>query len=347
MIAKAAGGLGVLRRQSLLAAHVLGWSNRWRRASRPRRGALVLLVVGVAAVVALSLHEASRWRVDPADAPPAWLVVASFALWSALLARRSVRRAARRHQRGWMQAWPIAPRALQLSLVAAGGLTALAVVTWPALLAGLTLSTSALPAALWNLAACFVGALLGVGLARWPRIGVDAAVAAGAEALVSRSPPAQRFLGLDQLRGWQRRAAGRLSLRRWAIWVVPVLLAAPPTVGVRSGVQIVLLVLVWPVYARAMAASLQTIAAAARLLAATPLPMRVLWRQLLPRPLTLAALLAVGAGSDLAWLGVSSGMVVSVVVLLVLLEGGRIVHGCRNATALRKPQSSTPRGSLR
>lgn len=335
---------GWLLRQPLLAAPVLRWMNRWRHASLLWRGVLVLLVVGVAAVVALSLHEAWRWRVGSAAVLPAWLLAAGMALWSALLARRRFRSAASRHRHGWMQAWPIRSRQLWW-LGAAGAGAALVVVMWPALLAGLTLSVDA-AAVGWNLLACLGGVLVGVGLGRWPRIGADAATPPVAGALVSRSAQARRFLGLDQLRGWQRRVAGRLSLRRWAIWVVPVLLAAPPTVGIRGGVQIVLLVLAWPVYARAMATSLHTITAAARLLAATPLSMRALWRQLLPRPLVLAVLLAVGVGADLLWLGVSSAAVVAVVVLLVLLEGGRIAHRCRHARASRVTGSPTPRGRL-
>lgn len=338
------GGLGVLRRQPLLAAHALTWANRWWHVSQLRRGVLVLLVVGVAVVVALSLREAWRWRVDPADALPAWLLAAGFALWSALLARQRFRGAARRYRCGWMQAWPIQSRQLQRWLGAAGGRAALIVVAWPALMAGLTLSTCA-AAVGWNLLACLGGVLTGVGLGRWPRIDADAE-AASAGALVSRALQTRGFLGLDQLRGWQRREAGRLSLRRWAIWVVPVLLAAPSTVGVLSAVQIALLVLIWPVYARAMATSLQTITAAARLLAATPLSMRVLWRQLLPRPLALAVMLVVAAGADLLWLGVSPGVIVGVVVLLVLWEVGRVAHCCRRARALRAPGSLMPRAGL-
>lgn len=345
MTASVVGAFGVLRVRPLLAVHVLRIMNRWRCASQLRRSALCLLVAGIVIVAALNLHAGWRWRVDPTDALSPWLPVASFALWSALLARRGFRRAEGRHRRGWMQAWPIGPCQLRWWLVAAGGIAALIVVMGPALLAGLALSASAPAAVGWNIVACFAGALVGVGLGRWPRIGADA-VAPVTGALASRSVRMPRFLGSGQLRDWQRRAAGRLSLRRWAIWVVPVLLAAPPAVGFRGAVQIVLLVLVWPVYARAMATSLQTITAAARLLAATPLSMRVLWRQLLPRPLALAVMLVVAAGADLLWLGVSPGVIVGVVVLLVLWEVGRVAHCCRRARALRAPGSLMPRGGL-
>lgn len=336
MTAKATTGLpGLWRRQPMLAVSALRWANRWRRAAWPRRGALVLLLAGVAIVAVSSLHEAWRWRVGLGNAVPWWLLVATFALWSALLARRHFRQAARAHQRGWMQAWPIEPRALQRWLAVVGSVAALLVVMWPAWMAGLTLSAPAPAAVGWNLAACLVGAGVGVGLASWPRVDIDPASRHAASALVSRSPRAARFLGLDQLRDWQRRAVGHLSLRRWAPWVLPVLLAAPSSVGVRGGVQILLLVLVWPLYARAMAASLHTITAAARLLAATPLPMHALWRQLLPRPLVLAALLAVVAAVDLSWLGASPALVIGIVVLLALLEGARIAHRCLQAGDLR------------
>jgi len=65
------------------------------------------------------------------------------------------------------------------------------------------------------------------------------------------------------------------------------------------------------------------------------LPMRALWRQLLPRPLVLAALLAIVAAVDLSWLGASPVLVIGTAVLLALLEGARIAHRCLQAGDLR------------
>ncbi len=325
----------MVRHQPLLAAHALRWSNRWRGVSRLRRGMSGILLICVVAVVALSIHDAARWRVDPGLALSPWLLAGSFALWTAVMMRRRFRHAVHRHHRGWMQAWPVEPQALMVWLAVIGGTTTLLIAVWPALMAGLMLSVSASASVGLNLAACIVGVLAGVGLARWPRISADPAARHVATTLIPRHVQMAHFLGLSQLRGWQKRASGHLSLRRWTPWVLLVLLAAPSSLGLRGGVQTLVLVLVWPLYARAMAVSLRTITGAAKLLAGTPLPMRSLWQQLLPRPLVLVALLVIGAAMDLSWLGFSPGLVAGALMLLALLEGGRIAHCCRRASEAR------------
>lgn len=135
---------------------------------------------------------------------------------------------------------------------------------------------------------------------------------------------------MAQLREWQRRAIGRLSLRRWVLWMVPVLLMAPSWIGVQAAVQILLL-LAWPLHARAMAASLGTISEASRLFAATPLRVAVLLRQLLPRPVVLSLCLAVAAVVDLAWLGFPALVVAAGGILILLFEGIRMANRCRYA----------------
>ena len=324
-----------VRHQPLLAAHALLWSNRWRRVSWRRRVVAGMLLVCVVAAIALSIHDAARWRVDPRLAMSPWLMAGSFALWTAFMMRRRFRHAVHGHHRGWMQAWPVEPQALMVWLAVIAGTTTLLIVLWPALMAGLTLSVSAGPSAGLNLAACVVGLLAGVGLARRPRISADPAAGHVVPALVPRQTQVAPFLGLSQLRGWQKRASGYLSLRRWTPWVLPVLLAAPSSLGIRGGLQILLLVLVWPLYARAMAVSLQTITTAANLLAGTPLPMRSLWHELLPRPLILVGLLVIGVAMGLSLLGFPPGLVAGVLMVLALLEGGRIAHCCWHASGAR------------
>lgn len=319
----------------LLAAHALRWSNRWRDMSWFRRGMSGMLLICVAAAVVLSFHDAARWRVDSRHAMSPWLVAGSFALWTAFMMRRRFRQAARGHHRGWMQAWPVGPQALMVWLTVIGGTSTLLIAAWPALMAGLTLSVHVGPSVGLNLAACVMGVLAGVGLAQSPRISADPAAGHVATMLVPRHTQAAHFLGLSQLRGWQKQASGYVSLRRWTPWVLPALLAAPSGLGIRGGVQILLLVLVWPLYARAMAVSLQMITTAAKLLAVTPLPMRSLWQQLLPRPIVLVGLLAIGAAIDLSWLGISPGLVAAAVTLLALLEGTRVARCCRHASVAR------------
>ncbi|MEO8748504.1 MAG: hypothetical protein ABI379_12730 [Rhodanobacter sp.] len=206
----------------------------------------------------------------------------------------------------------------------------LVVAIWPAIFGGMLMASGAGSQVGLNLAGCCLGVLVGVGLGRWPAAGHDAAAEAVSLRL-SKARPAASFTGMALLREWQRCAAGRLSLRRWVLWVAPIMMVVPSQVGVQAGMQILLLVLGWPLYARAMAASLDTISAASRLLAATPLATVSLCRPLLLRPIVLALSLAVAVVIDLAWLRSLAGSTAAAFVLILLFEGSRMARRCRFA----------------
>jgi hypothetical protein len=317
----------LVRRYPLFAASL--WPTLNRRRAAPWRTGLWATAIIVALVV--SLIGACRYRLDTSHALPAWWMAGGFGLWSLLDTRRRWRQCTVRHQRSWMQAWSLTPGMWWRWRVVSSAGEAWMLAAWPAVLAGLALSASGVAQVGLNLVACALGAAAGVvvGGAYGPR---QRAASSLIDPTVHAAP--MPFIGEAQLRCWQRRAMGRLSLRRWAIWTVPLLLLFPPSIGLRAGVQLLLLMLVWPLHARTMVACRSTLADASCLLAATPMTVTSLWRWLLPRPLLHVAAAPVLAGLDLAWLGMSWRVAALAAAAVLLLEGGRLLRSCRRARAV-------------
>ena len=319
----------ILRRQPQLAVVLLGWANRWNALSRPARiCGSVLIAFLLVLIVSGSVSVAHHRGVLPSSIR--WWLVAAFAAGTAAGSRRRWRAALAVHRRGWMGAWPLPAGKLTPGWLVWLGAEILAIAAVPAILCGLLMATGRAGQIGLNFAGCGVGVLAGFGAARWPKV-KDPAVEEAVALARLQDRPFPPFVGLSQLRTWQRRSIGRRSVRRWVIGMAPVLLMAPSQIGVQAAVQILLLVLGWPLYARAMAASLETLGAASRLLAATPLRVTALYRQLLPRPVVLSLCLAFVVAIDLVWLGFPAQWIAASAMLVLLFEGGRMVSRGRHA----------------
>ena len=310
----------ILWRHPMLAARVLPSANRYRSFSTTK----ALLPIGVVLATGLAGIFALHHRVDGEHAWPPLAVPIFLIALTAIFGARREQRAMQTHQHGWMQAWPIEPNMLArwLRMAAASSVFARAAV--PAALAGILLSISGYGAMLLNLAGCAAGALAGaslglhIGSRRQPS---DTTTMLHAPLV----PQARPFLGLRQLDRWQRSAIGRSSMRRWALWITPVLLGYPAAnISARAGVSLLLLLFAWPWYGRAITASLGTLVAAADLLRATPLLHARLLRRLLPFPVTIALCVVLAVGCDLLWLGQSIRTAIGVALGLLLLEALRI-----------------------
>ena len=310
----------ILWRHPMLAARVLPSANRYRSFSTAK----ALLPIGVVLATGLAGIFALHHRVDGEHAWPPLVVPIFLIALTAVIGARRGQRAVQTHQHGWMQAWPIEPNMLArwLQMAAASSVFARAAV--PAALAGILLSTSGYGAMLLNLAGCAAGALAGasLGLHIGSRRQPSDTTAMLHAPLV---PQARPFLGLRQLDRWQRSAIGRSSMRRWALWITPVLLGYPAAnISARAGVSLLLLLFAWPWYGRAITASLGTLVAAADLLRATPLLHARLLRRLLPFPVMIASCVVLAVGCDLLWLGQSISTAIGVALGLLLLETLRI-----------------------
>jgi len=262
---------------------------------------------------------------DPAQAAPTWFAGLGFAVATAVFASRLVRKLARLHGQGWMQAWPLDERVLARWLRIRSGLTVFVCMAWPAALAGSAwVAGHGVGAALAGNA---LGAMAGAwgGHRWWVSEGAGRSASAS---LAVRDVPTPPFLGLAQLRHWQRRAIGLVGLRRWAKWVGLLLLSYPSaSLSLRGVLQLLLFLWLWPLYARAMSSSLSTALEASRVLAATPLPAKAwLWR-LLPLPIALATGLAITVVVDLwRWMHLPPWVAVAAGLSIMMLESLRVSH---------------------
>lgn len=310
----------ILWRHPMLAARVLPSANRYRSFSINKALMLICVVLATGLAGIFALHH----RVDSEHAWPPLVVPIFLIALTAILGARRAQLAVRTHQHGWMEAWPIEPNMLARWLMMASASNVFARAVVPAALAGVLLSTSGCGAMLLNLAGCAAGALAGASLglhtgSRWQPSDTTTMLHAP---LV---PQARPFLGLQQLDRWQRSAIGRSSMRRWVLWVTPVLLVYPAAnISARTGVSLLLLLFAWPWYGRAITSSLNTLIAAADLLRATPLVHARLLRRLLPFPVTIMSCVVLAAGCDLLWLGQSISTAIGVALGLLLLEALRI-----------------------
>jgi hypothetical protein len=327
----------------LLSASVLPAVNRWRRGSRGYRWLCVVACVVVSCAAAASVAWVADHGPDPTRALPAWLAGLGAAGVAAVFAAGRRRRSDRRHGMGWMQAWPIDGRALACWSCLRSGLAVFAWMTWPAWLAGRAWVAGD---GVWLvLVGCAAGAMVGAWAGgRWPVPGEARGDAA--PPLATRDVPSPPFLGLAQLQHWQRRAIGRVGLRRWAKWAGLLLLSFPSaSIGLRGVVQLLLLLLVWPLYARAMRSSLSTVFEASRLLAATPLPRRAWLHRLLPTPGMLAVGLAAALAADMAWMHQPARTVAAMALLVLAVEGWRLGYGWWRSRAFRDAREPWPGGT--
>lgn len=326
----------LVRRNPWIAVALLSRINRFHAASRAWRISLAFLLAAALVLFAWLLLAAAEHRLGSLPAALRWWLATGFGAWTAMWSRRRCRRDAAAGRHGWMQAWPLPSQKLMLQQAVVAGAGVLSVALWPAIIAGLLMSTAIADQVALNVAGCCLGVAVGTGLAQWPA-SPDEAVLDVAPSRLAGTRPAASFAGVAQLSEWQRRAAGRHPLRRWARWVVPMLLLAPSSISVQAGVLILLPVLIWPVYARAMSASLETITEAACLLAATPLTLASLCRPLLLRPMILSICVPVVVLIDLLWLGTQVAPAVAVAVVILLFQAIRMAIRCWSARQTLAP----------